>query len=203
MAVIPLGPASQWHEFAYRNITPNKVNYGDNQITLNVKSSASPLLHVFDKPTSLDNFYASATVQSKDELSFQIANQGARGADDAILRIGFVLAGSQRLSWWQRQLAPQWVLKMEKLLPAGAGVGKIHFYSTCRNPKLLNKARIHFLDSNIHEKCVTLLKTKGTFELHAKDMGLKNVLALWIAGDSDDLKETFQVSVEEIKINYK
>lgn len=210
--LIPLGPSSQWHEFNFLSEMPNKVSFSKSSLDISVDQSASPLIYVFKKPVNLKSLQVQFNVKGFPKSLPRNVTQGFKGSDDFLLRVGLIYRGKKRMNWLQRQLAPSWLVGMEKLLPEGMGVDKVHFISTCRDPKILNKLKKHFLDSTMMAECTSFVEDRNNpliaEKLNGKSIEIfksfeapPEVLGLWIASDGDDLKSRFQIQITKLKIN--
>lgn len=202
MALIPLGQAPLWHNFKFTSIPANQVSHQGNQMRISVRQSASPLLHRFDAPTQVTGFKIKAKVSGQlPDLKADI--QGRPQTDDFILRFGLIVKGRSKLNWFQRQFAPGWLVKMEKLLPNSYGIKEVMFFTTCQHQIIYQQLREHALDPSLKETCVKLIKETGSFEIdHQLEKPLE-VVGLWIGADGDQTKAEFDLNLEKVEINYK
>ncbi len=200
--LIPLGPSDRWKNYTFNDIKPNQVAFTEKAVTLTVDNSASPLLFNLPETLNTTSIRVSASLQGALRPIPQGSQQGEKKFDDFVLRVGLILKGDERLSWLQRRVAPNWLIEMENQLPAGVGIDKVLFYTTCRQKPLLNKKRSHFLSSKLEEKCVTLIDGPGDFEISVDLNVPEKVVGLWLASDGDDLKQKFQLQINKIEINY-
>ena len=200
--MIPLGPSPQWNHYQFSGIAPNSVQWQSDQIRIEVDQTASPLLYTLKNEVLVKTLNVKAQILAPFPKIPTNRAQGQRNADDYILRFGLIVKGDDRLSWLQRRLAPSWLVEMEKQLPEKWGIEKVMFFTTCRQKKLLNQERSHFLSSKFAEKCVTFLEREGAFEIDVALGNPENVIGLWIGSDGDDLKSKFQLILEKIQLNY-
>lgn len=201
--LVPLGPAENWHHYAFENIQTNKIEFKKEGLFIEVKSSASPLVYVLPKERAVTSLFVKASVSGKIPKFKKPALQGQKHFDDFILRVGLIVKGDSRLNWFQRRLAPKWLNDMEDLLPNNLGIKKVLFFTTCQQPQLLNKEREHHLNSLLVEKCVALIKGVGQFNLPVEFGQPIEILGLWISSDGDQTKSQFKVNINKIKLSYK
>ena len=104
------------------------------------------------------------------------------------------------MSWMQRQMAPNWLVEMEKSLPKKWGISEVYFLTTCRQKKLVGKIREHFFNSMLKQKCVLHLSKPGPVNFSQSMDFKENILGLWIASDGDNLKQKFDLTIEKIEL---
>jgi hypothetical protein len=201
MILIPLEESSQWKPFLFSNVAPNKVEFQDKQLKISVNNSASPLLYALKKPLWLESFLVKAKIEGDFPELKCSGVQGFKKCDDFILRFGLIVQGEKRLNWIQRQLAPEWLVEMEKQVPKAMGIEKVRFYSTCRQKKRLNEIRKHYMSSKFEEECITFLEGSKEFQLQKKLAQPVKVIGLWVGSDGDDLNESFELKIEAIQLN--
>jgi len=124
LLVIPFN--ENWKLLKYRKIPSNKIELKKTEMIVKVNGSASPIIYPFKKPVMISRI----TAQGKVSGSLNIKNpklQGEKKHDDFVFRIGLVREGNKTLSFWQKKIAPDWVLKLYSLAPKGTGIKHIHF----------------------------------------------------------------------------
>jgi hypothetical protein len=201
--LIPLGPNGGWQLFDFGKIPPNKIVHNKDQMVIKVKQSASPLVYPFASPQPVQHILLKAELVGSPPSFPPGAQQGQKGYDDHVLRLGLIIPGPKRLSWWQRQVAPKWLLAMEKLMPPGQGVSRVEFITTCQKKEKLGQRTNHPLDSTLKVKCVKVVNTPGSFELEHSWPSPLQVMGLWIASDGDDTQSQFELHIKSIEINHK
>jgi hypothetical protein len=133
------------------------------------------------------------------QLDTTAERQGLQGADDFVLRVGLVEAGTRRPSFVERRLAPGWVRFLFSLAPPDQGVGRIRFFNLGLSASQIGWARTHPLSSLIHETVVAAPEPDGTFTIVAQAPDTP-VLALWLSADGDDTSSRFTVRVDALEL---
>ncbi len=202
--VVPVDGLAGWTSLAYRSIPANTVsiaNEGSENASLQIKvdRSSSPLVFRLDEPAFLSGFTVQAT-WSGNLLVPAGKTQGEEGADDFVLKLGLVEAGERKLNFLQRRLAPDWIVQLHDLAPAGSGVRRISFYSTTRQEAELGKRRTHPLSDLLYEERVHYLEKSGPFELSYSFADPVKVLGLWISSDGDDTGSEFTLEIQNIDL---
>ncbi len=192
--------SNKWHSLKYSSIPANTVTFLPNSISIKVNRSASPLIYpMTEKPVLIKE------ISIKGEVN-QLVNikppeqQGEKILDDFNLRLGLVLLGDKRLSWYEELLAPEWVKKMFNLASKDQGIEHIYFLSAVLSPTLLNKTRTHPLSEYIKEHYVWLMNKPGSFSYSHTFSKTKHTGALWIAVDGDGSQSEFTLKIQEISI---
>ncbi len=126
-----------------------------------------------------------------------------RKADDFVLRVGLVVPGERSMSFLERQVAPNWVLRLLELAPKDSGIGHIVFLNAVQQTRLLGHERTHPKSDLIKEKFVWLLQENGPFEFEYTFPKNVPTGAIWIAIDGDDTSSDFTLEIEEIIIGAK
>lgn len=198
--IIPLNEPSGWTPFKFMNAQPNQVTFDKTGMNIKVNNSASPILYPFKEAHLIKKIELKAKfIGSLPKMNDKV-RQGNGNYDDFILRFGLIYQGNDRLNWIQRQLAPTWLVDMEKLLPKAMGIKEVHFYTTCLQEKLLNKTRRHMLHDKFVEECILHLKEPGDFQIIKEITSPKAVIGLWVASDADEMGNQFTLQIQEIKL---
>lgn len=200
--LIPLQPSSHWKSYDYSKQKSNTVIWEQKQLKISVDQSSSPLVYSLPEPISLTEVLIKADYHGSFQKIPTNKTQGKRGADDFVLRFGLIFKGQNRLNWLQRQMAPDWLLAMEKQLPKNLGIKKVLFISTCQQQKLVGQKHSHFFNSLLEQECVTKLDKPGEFQLQKKFPSAQEIIGFWIASDGDDLKSKFELTIKSIEVNY-
>jgi hypothetical protein len=124
--------------------------------------------------------------------------QGEKTFDDFALRIGLVIKGDKRLNWFQRSVAPEWVLTLYGLAPKKVGIDQILFLAATQQDEKLDTQRAHPLSDLINEKFVWKLDQEGEFSFEVDLPESKDVLAVWLSSDGDDTDSVYQITYNEI-----
>ena len=199
--MVPIDDQSQWQVLKYSSIPANKTKFSSKGLTVGVMSSSSPLLYPFSRPTKIKKIKLTARVVGGLPPRIPAAiTQGTQGYDDFPLRLGVVKLGTKRLNWIQRQLAPDWLVTLYKMLPKGVGVECIKFFSVASNAKDIGMKRKHPLADIIEEEVVTSVQPDGKIYIEQRFKKPITALALWLGVDGDDTKSTYQVHISDITV---
>ncbi len=194
--LIPLNDPRGWELLAYKNIQANTVTWSKRGMEITVKNSASPVIYPLSSPKRVRKVAFKGTLRGG--LVFPPGlTQGERGADDFVLRIGLVLSGTARLGWFERKIAPDWVLKLQSLAPKDAGIEKVLFLNLS-SQKLPWTQRVHPLSKYFEERIVG--EASAEFSIEETLVRPVDVVALWISVDGDDTKEGFSVTLSELRL---
>ena len=198
---IPLKDDAGWEILKYSKIKPNKVKFLDDKLIIDVDNSSSPLVYPFSKPLLAEEVLFSSKIEGKIDLGTK--QQGEKGADDFLLRIGLVYLGTKTLGFFKRQIAADWVIHLFQLAPEGAGIEKIRFYNIFSDKRLYGKKREHPSSDLIEENFVFENAKNGEVTGQIKTDTKSKVLALWISSDGDDTKSKFQTIISKLEIKTK
>ncbi len=194
--VIPVKSPLGWEVLSYKNIKANTVTWSEQGMEISVKSSASPVIYPLSTHQRIKKINFKGTVRGV--LKFPTGlEQGEKGADDFVLRVGLVLPGKTRLGWFERKIAPDWVLKLQSLAPKNAGIEKVLFLNLS-SQTLRWKEREHPLSKYFVERIVGLATPE--FSIEEIFEGPIDVAALWISIDGDDSKQSFEVNLSDIRL---
>lgn len=194
--VIPL-EKNGWTEISFGKIPVNKVTYSSQELIIQVKNSASPLVYKLDHLTKIKS------LQIKLKLTGDLKSPAAEKAweEDSLFRIGLVAAGDKTLSGVKKLFAPDWVKKLFALAPDGVGLDKIYFFNVGRTASQMGLARPHPKSELMKEEIVAVRNASD------KTITIDKVLnpplstaALWISVDGDDTGSEFQTSIENITL---
>ena len=192
--------SNKWHSLKYSSLPANTVTFLPHSISIDVHHSASPLIYpMTDNPLFIKE------ISIKGEVN-QLVNieppekQGEKNLDDFNLRLGLVLLGDKRLSWYEELLAPEWIKKMFNLAPKDQGIEHIYFLNAVLSPALLNRTRTHPLSEYIKEHYIWLMNTPGAFSYSHAFQKPKHTGGLWMAVDGDDSQSEFTLKIQEISI---
>jgi len=199
---IPLNTSNQWQVLKYSDLPSHKVEFTDSGLSVNVKSSASPLVYPLESMTAVSKISVSGTVEKK--IIFK-GLQGSKNNDDFALRVGLVVKGKQTLSFAKKLVAPSWVKSLFALAPKGTGVDHIYFLNAAQDDKIIGKKRNHPLSKLIKEDNKWKLKFDkngvAKFNFSTELPSSKKTLAVWISIDGDDTKSNFKTKITNLKLN--
>ncbi|MEO0334878.1 MAG: hypothetical protein AAF202_00680 [Pseudomonadota bacterium] len=199
MFALPMSDGKGWQNLQFSKIPSNKVGFAETGLSVEVKKSASPLIFPLKEPKKVSSVSIKGKVNRLIEFTEKI--QGEKGADDYVLRLGFVIPGKKTLNWAQRQIAADWVLKLFSLAPKDSGVDHIYFLNLGQRDEDRGREREHPLSDLIKEKNEWVIKEAGAFELTAEFEKPKKVAAIWISIDGDDTKASFTTQIDSIVLN--
>ena len=194
---VPVDDLRSWTVLSFNNIQPNEVSVVDGALHIAVRGSASPLIYKFDEPT----FISGITVAASWDGELRIpagATEGDENADDYVLKFGIVEAGDQKLNWFQRGVAADWIKQLFQLAPKGSGVNRINFLSTTQQQELLGTSRTHPLSDLLYETRVLYLDAPGRFVMTHEFSEPVKSLGLWISVDGDNTGSDFDLQQESI-----
>ena len=197
--VVPLNDGSGWQNLVFSKISANQVSFSKQGLKVEVKKSASPLIFPLKQQKEIYSVSVKGAVNRL--ISFKDKKQGEKGADDYVLRLGFVVPGEKTLNWAQRQIAADWVLKLFSLAPKGAGVDHIYFLNLGQVAEDRGREREHPLSDLIKERNEWVITEAGNFELSANFKKPKSAAALWISIDGDDTGAKYTTTLQSIKLN--
>ncbi len=186
---------SSWLSLKFNKIEANQVVFADNQLRIDVKASAGPVVHKLPKPLTALGFRVKGSVSGKKVV------ESSPFDEDSFLRVGVVAAGKQTLSGPRRWLAAAWVKKLFELAPPGSGIDKIHFFAITNRPDLVGKTRTHPKSDLIVETIVHSLSDTGDFDFTYRFKEPIQAVALWLSVDGDDSKSSFSTTLSKIELN--
>ncbi len=195
---IPLQKNSGWEILQYSKIKPNKIEFTEEGIVIQVNGSASPLIFPLKEPLNIEEISFSLKIDG--DIKLVGKTQGEKVTDDFVFRLGLVYEGDKTLNFLQRKLAANWIQRLFNLAPKGTGVQNIQFYNVYSDDRLKGKKRQHPLSELIEENFVFKKPENGELSASFKPNQQAKVLALWISSDGDDSGSQFQVSIKEIVI---
>lgn len=193
---IPL-ELSKWHKVKYSKIEPNTYENIDQTLKIKVKKSSSALVYKFEKPKEIKSLTTSLKFTGK--LAYKNNSPGEKGAEDFPIRVGLILSGNKQLNFFQRAIAPKWLIQLNDLGKKSGGFDKIYsliFYD--KQPKF--DYREHPLSKYFQEKVATQITREGIEYIHQYKKPMK-VIGLWISADGDDTNSSFEVEIKKLDLN--
>lgn len=197
---VSVSDLESWTELKYNGIRPNAVSVADGELLIEVRGSASPLVHKFDEAVRIKGLTVVASWNGRLELPAG-ATEGDKNADDFVLKFGIVESGERRLNWLQRRTAAGWVRKLFALAPEGSGIDRINFLSTTQQKELLNTSRAHALSDLLFENRILYLAEPGPFTMSHQFPEAVESLGLWISSDGDDTGSSFDLRIASITLH--
>jgi len=188
---------NKWHTVKYSKIKPNVIKQIKKSIEISVNNSSSALVFKFDQIKVIRRVKIKAKL--KGLINYHGSPPGSEDADDFPLRVGFILKGNKKLNFFQKRIAPDWLVQLDKISSTNGGLDKVHsliFYT--ENPKF--KKREHPLSSYFFEEAATQFID---FKLDTTHSFLKEleIIGIWLSSDGDDTKSSFSVIIESIVLN--
>jgi hypothetical protein len=193
-----------WKQVSYKKIKSNKVEFAVDSILVTVDESASPLVYALPAPFKIKRIKVTAEISG---LGLDQIKENKKLIDDSPFRIGLVLEGSNKLNFFQRKIAADWVLELFKLAPKGSGLSHIEFYNVGWVNSQKGHSRTHPASKLIKENWpLTLdgivankdsLLVQAEFLIQA-DLHNTNTQAFWVSIDGDDLKMKYKTKIREI-----
>ena len=193
---VSLNP-TEWMTISYPKINANTVKQAQDGLHIFVNNSSSAQVYKFEKPISLKEVKIKAHI--KGEIKYGLKIPGSKQADDFPLRLGFILKGKNKLNFFQKAIAPDWLIELNSMSSKFGGLDKVYsliFYTTKPN----FKKREHPFSSYFFEQVGGSFKNPKLDEIYK--LSIKNeVIGLWLSSDGDDTNSSFEVIVESIDIN--
>ncbi|MCB0364606.1 MAG: hypothetical protein H6624_08745 [Bdellovibrionaceae bacterium] len=198
--VVPMESGKDWQILKYRKIEPNKVEFSQEGLSIQVKNSASPVIFPLPSIMKLSAVHITGQIEGDLNLPEEIG-QGEKGADDYQIRIGLVIKGDRRLNFVQKAMAADWVVKLFDLAPKDVGVDHILFLNGTRKSDHVGSKREHPASDLIMEQVVWKIPENGGFDLKHEFTANPDVLALWLSSDGDDTRSAYRVRFKKIELH--
>ena len=90
--VIPINDGSNWQVLSFSKIPQNKVEFKADGMSIDVKSSAGPIVYPLKSAVMVNEVELELEVDGKIKLDPKKV-QGEKGFDDYLFRVGLVLEG--------------------------------------------------------------------------------------------------------------
>ena len=195
--VFPLQNIQRWQQLSYDNIPANQISFSDNALTIQVTSSASPLIYPFSQPLNIQSLSMRLSINGYINLSEQ--QQGEANSDDFIFRMGVVYEGDKKLNALQKAFAPDWVQTLFQLAPENTGVDHINFFTVYSDDRLSLSQRTHPASELIIEH-FDVKRSGNLMELEFHPEANQNIVALWISSDGDDTDSNYQITLSNLSV---
>jgi hypothetical protein len=191
----------QWQALKYKNIRANRVSQIKGGLQIEIDSSASPLIFVFDEPQTIRDISVMGKMGRLPIIPKGV-QQGDKGADDFPFRLGLVLEGEKNLNFGQKLIATEWVKILFALAPSGTGIDHVKFLNLA-NPGYIGWQQREQAGGKglFTETIVNQVKPEENFDLNYTLPMPESVIAIWISADGDDTKSNFSLSVNSISFN--
>jgi hypothetical protein len=204
IVVVPLHKKGAFKELVYSSLPKHELKFLKDGLNIKVNKSAMPLIYPLRPKQKIISVKIKGHVDKLIPLKTEEI-QGSKAdknyVDDYIFRLGLVLEGDKTLNWFQKKIAPKWVLELYSLAPDGEGVDKIIFYNVTQQKSALNKKNIHPLGKGLmHEINQWHIEKPGDFEFEVKPSLNQKVHALWLSIDGDNSKAVYNIKLKEITL---
>lgn len=198
---IPLQIEGNWRPLNYKNIPANTYSETEKGLKIEVNSSASPLIYVFDTPQTIQSIRVNGEIGQLPVIPANLT-QGDTGADDFPFRLGLVFEGDKTLNFAQKLIAPAWVKTLYGLAPENTGVDHVLFLSLANPGALSWKTREHPSSKGLFkETIVQHIEPNQAFEMNYDLPQSASILALWISSDGDDTASDYALTLKSITVN--
>lgn len=197
--MVPLAHPADWTDWDYRGRPAHAITRSAPGLEVRVDRSAGGLAYRLPEPMLVSRVRAVGRIEG--QLSVTGAAQGLEGSDDYALRVGLVVAGDQRLNFFQRRFAPEWVKTLHGLAPSGTGIGEVRFFTVGVPTATVGAARRHPLHDLLHETVAAVTAPDGSFVLDAALEAPVETIAVWLSTDGDDTGSTFTLRLTSLTLD--
>jgi len=195
---LPLDPGG-WRELTFDGVPSNRVEFGDDSLTITVEESASPLVRLHEGPPRIRRVIVSGRVEGS--LRVEPGELPDRGFEDALLRVGAITRGEKRLNVLQRRLAPGWLRRLDELLgDRTGGIGEIPCALLVPHAEWVGESKRNPRVDLFHDRMAAAPDEDGAFRMVLELEDAPAVRGLWLQADGDDTGSSFRVRVDEIEI---
>lgn len=199
---LPLQDKTQWHADKFSSIPANTLNFTDQGLTVEVKSSAGPLIHTLKSAGDITGMRVTGEFIGLPGFAAKTP-QGQKGADDYALRIGLVVPGDKKLSGVKKLFAPEWVKNLYARFATDFGLDHVQFYNVTQDPSQLQKTRTHPGTDLIQENFFALATKPGPFTYDYDFPTPVKTVAIWLSIDGDDTKSAYTVKLKTLELKTK
>lgn len=185
--------SNQHLEITFKRIPANQFNVSENGLRIQVNSSASFMLYPFSRSkniTGADFRWRS----SRDHLATDRQTEESTAGDDALLRIGLLIAGAE--ASFENPLAPAWTRKVRQALPEPSNhllyliVGSRHQAGEQWLSPYSDKVTMIAVASQPYKD--------GWQQASYRFKTAKKVVGLWIMADGDNTRSRFTTELEQL-----
>lgn len=197
--IIPTESLKNWTIEQFSKIPKNEISANQEGMQIKVENSASPLIFPLSTDKKVIGFKVKGEFFGLPKFS-EVSNQGEKGFDDYVMRIGFVIRGDKKLTGIKRVFAADWVKNLYSLVQDSSGLESVLFFNVTQNEKQLGKQRTHPSTDLFIENFFELVKNPGAFNYEYRLQNQKDVAAIWISVDGDDTKSSFKVLISKLEL---
>lgn len=184
-----------WESARFDGVAPNQIDFGRGGMTISVESSASPVFHLYSSPQQVSSLSVSGRVEGT--LDFEAADDWP---DDALLRVGIVVAAPEPARRLSLLAAPGWVRELNKRLRAmDRGVETIRTFHVMPKEEWVGRTRINPNVDVFQETVATAPGGDGRFAIE-ESFAPVEVLGIWVLADGDDTDSSFEVTIDRIEV---
>lgn len=187
--------ASGWVSLPFEAIPSNRVQFLDDGVSIQVDSSAGVLVHRFETSIEVISLRAKGVVRG------QKAKEVTDFDDDSVFRFGVIALGEQRLSFFRKLVAAEWVRRLFEMAPSGKGLDRVYFYGLSDRPELVGKSRVHPKSDLLSEEIVAVVGDEGKIDFSWKLKRPLSSVGIWIGVDGDQTKSKFETHITELAVN--
>ena len=195
--LVPVQSPSGWQQSRFNGIPANQVEFSTVGIHIQIKKSSSPLVYPLPSVQRVLGFRATL------EIHGEIKSATNAWPEDAYLRVGLVAPGKRRLGFGERLVAAPWIKQLFALAPNGMGIDKIHFFNLVAGGGSIGKKRDLPKAKGLIDEMILAerLPTAKKMIFEYKLPGPMDVIALWLSVDGDDTSSSFEIDLQELKLN--
>ncbi|MCI0535508.1 MAG: hypothetical protein L0Z50_09780 [Verrucomicrobiales bacterium] len=195
--LLPLGQPDAWHPVEFKKISVNVTAFATNSMTFRVENSASALVSPVTNAPRVTRLYVMGHVEGAWR---SVAEKRFSRTDDMVLRVGLVESGPRRLNGFEQRVAPDWLKEFFRLMPAHAGIAKVHFFNVSARQGTEEREPPRSGRQLVVEQVVTTPEADGRFEFTCPLPQPMKAIAVWLGADGDDSHSSFVVTVERVEI---
>lgn len=197
--VLPVNSLDEWKTEKFSKGAGNEVTASEAGLLIKVRSSASPLILPLKEKQVVSSFKVQVRFSDLPKFS-DVSKQGARGADDFPLRVGFIVPGEKTLTGVKKMFASSWVKHLFSQVPQNTGLDRIEFFNVVQNKALLGTSREHPASDLLRENFIYFVDKPGVVSIEHKLKVPIEAVALWISVDGDDTKSSYDVEIMKIEL---
>ncbi len=199
LSIAALGAAADWHALQFRRIPPIQHHVKNDQITLEVKTSAGGLVRRLPRGTRVKSLVVTGSVRG--ELEVDENRLWERGHEDAYLRVGLIVQGGRSLSTLERLMAPAWICTMDDVLCAdGSAPSAIRNHLLVPHASWIGKQRPNPNMKQLMDHIVATPGADGRFKMRVDLPEALDLVGLWLMADGDDSGSSFTVLVDSLEL---
>lgn len=200
--LIPLTDSTGWQDLKFSRTSANKARYAKDGMRVEVNESASPLIYPLGKVIRVK------AVRAQFEIDGQIHNEkdDMLGPDkfpnDAYFRVGLVIPGQRRLTWFEKMTAPAWIKKLFSLAPAETGIDHVAFFNIAAAPATIGAKREMKQAQRLIREQIIAIREPDQKKI-VVDFALPEVIeaaAVWLSIDGDQTKSKFTAWVQSLEL---